>query len=80
MILILDEDSHEVGAGPGHAAAAADGSGEEVEEESVFTKLEKTRTTLETTLGLASLLEAYQLIQVYNHTVPTLPVQYIHVC
>ena len=37
---------------------------EKVEEESVFTKLEKTRTMLETTLGLASLLEAYQLIQV----------------
>ena len=36
------------------------------EEGSVFSKLEKTRTMLETDLGLASLLEAYQLIQVYK--------------
>ena len=44
---------------------------ENVNEESVFSKLEKTRTMLETTLGLASLLEAYQLIQVYIVTLIT---------
>ena len=47
-------------------AEAAARNGEEDGEgaESVFSKLEKTRTMLETSLGLASLLEAYTLIQV----------------
>ena len=40
-------------------AARCDGEGE-----SVFSRLEKTRTVLETSLGLASLLEAYTLVQV----------------
>ena len=55
----------------GAIAAISDGVNdtEEGEGESVFSKLEKTRTMLETTLGLASLLEAYTLIQVatLNH-------------
>ncbi len=45
-------------------AAAAVNREEDREGESVFSKLEKTRTMLETSLGLASLLEAYTLIQV----------------
>lgn len=59
-----DEDSPGAVAGPsssGHNRVAV-GSGEEGE--SVFSKLEKTRTKLETKLGIASLLEAYELIQV----------------
>lgn len=61
---ILDEESDKVigGASSNSQAAAVEG----MEGESVFCKLEKTRTALETTLGLASLLEAYQLIQVYT--------------
>ena len=55
----------------GAIAAISDGANdaEEGEGESVFSKLEKTRTMLETSLGLASLLEAYTLIQVatFNH-------------
>ena len=58
------------------AASTASRAGiEEVGQgESVFSKLEKTRTVLETSLGLASLLEAYTLVQVcvtnsqYNFT------------
>lgn len=46
------------------AAAAINRDSEDGEGESVFSKLEKTRTMLETSLGLASLLEAYTLIQV----------------
>ena len=46
------------------AEAAAYNGEEDGEGESVFSKLEKTRTMLETSLGLASLLEAYTLIQV----------------
>ena len=46
------------------AEAAACNGEEDGEGESVFSKLEKTRTMLETSLGLASLLEAYTLIQV----------------
>ena len=50
----------------GVVAAISDGANdtEEGEGESMFSKLEKTRTMLETSLGLASLLEAYTLIQV----------------
>ena len=51
----------------GQVAAAV----EKVEGESVFSRLEKNRTMLETTLGLASLLEAYQLIQVCVITLNT---------
>ena len=57
--MYTDDESREAMASGGHIPTV-----EKVEEESVFTKLEKTRTMLETTLGLASLLEAYQLIQV----------------
>jgi hypothetical protein len=49
------------------AAAAINGE-EDGEGESVFSKLEKTRTMLETSLGLASLLQAYTLIQVTTCT------------
>ena len=45
-------------------STARNGEESDGEGESVFSKLEQTRTTLETSLGLASLLEAYTLIQV----------------
>lgn len=74
MSLFLDSDEeHEGGADarPSSSAkgaeAAAVNEEEEGEGESVFSKLEKTRTMLETSLGLASLLEAYTLIQVHSY-------------
>lgn len=57
-----DEELQPVVAGSSQAATAS--SRESGKEESVFSKLEQTRTILETSLGLASLLQAYQLIQV----------------
>ena len=60
LFYVSDEDSTEVVAGPSSSGHTVAGE----EEESVFSKLEKTRTTLETKFGLASLLEAYELIQV----------------
>ena len=74
LVFISDDDELEGGAaaGPsssgqlamGAVAGSGGGNRKEGEGESVFSKLEKTRTILETNLGLASLLEAYTLIQV----------------
>ena len=65
MLCFSDEDLQPVVTGASSTNQAVAASNCELEEkESVFSKLEKTRTILETSLGLASLLEAYQLIQV----------------
>ena len=65
MLCFSDEELQPVVAGASSTNQAVAASNCELEEkESVFSKLEKTRTILETSLGLASLLEAYQLIQV----------------
>ena len=69
VLLVSDEEGAVAGPNssdqlPKGAKAAAINGDEEGEGESVFSKLEKTRTILETSLGLSSLLEAYTLIQV----------------
>ena len=72
ILLLSDDEEPSPGKQPcpGRDQPTAAGSDESG---SVFSRLEKTRILLEDKLGIASLLEAYQLIQVdafmYMHTI-----------